>query len=315
MGRRLKTPALANGVVVEDRTASDVHVRIYRPAGLSGFVPALFWIHGGGFIAGRVEQDERSSAEFAHELGIVVVAVRYRLAPEHPFPAPLDDCYLALKWVFQDAGALGIDPSRIAIGGASAGGGLAAGLALMAHDRGEVTPVFQLLVYPMLDDRTTTRTDLDPANVRVWTVSSNRYGWTSYLGQISGGAGVSPYAAPARRASLSGLPPAWVGVGTLDLFHDEGVSYANRLAEAGVACELLVVPGAYHVFDWFSPQANVVKEFRASQVAALRRALSTPGDVLSSGATNAQPAPRSVLSLDAGVRTAGTRTRLGSRPI
>ena len=178
-----------------------------------------------------------------------------------------------MKGLHANAAALGVDPERIAVGGNSAGGGLAAGLALLAHDRREVPVRFQLLVYPMLDDRTVTRADVDASALRVWSVESNRYGWTSYLGQAPGGDAVSPYAAPARRGELVGLPPAWIGVGTLDLFHDEDVAYAGKLEAAGVACALTVIPGAYHGFDVMAPKARVSRAFRDAQLQALRVAL------------------------------------------
>jgi acetyl esterase/lipase len=253
--------------------APDVFLRIYRPRSLRTAAPALFWIHGGGFILGHPFQDEAANISFARTLGITVAAVRYRLGPEHPSPAAVDDAYAALTWLFAHAEERLIDPTRIAVGGASAGGGLAAGLVLYAHDRGEVQPAFQLLVYPMLDDRTVLRTDMDTRNVRMWTPGSNRFGWTSYLGVEPGSADVPPYAAPARRENLAGLPPAWIGVGTLDLFHDEDLVYAERLAASGVPCELLVVDGAFHGFDAAFRKAGVSKDFHRAQTAALRGAL------------------------------------------
>ncbi len=268
-----RTPPVPDDMLVEDVSAPGVGLRIYRPKVVTGVVPALFWMHGGGYIIGNPEQDEAGSIAFARELGITVAAVRYRLAPAHPSPAAVEDAHAGLRWLVENAAARGVDPARIAIGGASAGGGLAASLALYAHDRGEVTPAFQLLVYPMLDDRTVLRTDQDTRNVRVWTARSNRFGWTSYLGGPPGAEGVSPYAAPARRADLSGLPPAWIGVGTLDLFHDEDLAYAERLVDSGVPCELHVVPGAFHGFDALFARAGVTREFRAEQVRALRAAL------------------------------------------
>ncbi len=275
VAKRVKPPKVAD-VDVENLTlpgAPEVGVRIYRPKNLKTPAPALLWIHGGGFIIGTPEQHELSSAAYARELGIVVVAVRYRLAPTHPYPTPLEDCYSALKWLHSNAGALGVNPARIAIGGASAGGGLAAGLALLAHDRKEVAVVFQLLVYPMIDDRTVTRTDHDTSNIRVWTTGSNRYGWRSYLNQEPGASEVAEYAAPARRKDLSGLPPAWVGVGTFDLFHDEDLEYARRLNAAGVPCQVTVVPGAFHGFDGLKPKSTVAQEFRQSHLGLLRKAL------------------------------------------
>ena len=273
--RTVRTPAAPDDMLIEDVTAPGVSLRVYRPRYLEGVAPALLWIHGGGYIGGFPEQDEATSIGFARELGITVAAVRYRLAPAHPSPAAVEDAYAALRWLVAHAGERGIDPARIAIGGASAGGGLTAALALYAHDRGEVRPAFQLLVYPMLDDRTVLRTDLDTRDVRVWTARSNRFGWTSYLGQEPGAAGVSPYAAPARRGDLSGLPPAWIGVGSLDLFHDEDLAYAQRLSQAGVPCEVVVVPGAFHGFDAVLRNREVSRGFRAAQARALRGALLT----------------------------------------
>jgi acetyl esterase/lipase len=253
--------------------APDIPVRLYRSRAARGVTPALLWIHGGGMISGTPRQDERTSIAFARTLGVSVVSVDYRLAPQHPAPAALEDCYAVLAWMVDRADDLEIDPARIAVGGASAGGGLAAGVTLMAHDRGEVDPAFQLLVYPMLDDRTVVRTDHDVPGVRVWTKDSNRYAWTSYLGADPGGPEVSPYAAPARRDDLSGLPPAWLGVGTLDLFHDEDLDYARRLRAAGVPCEVVTIPGAFHGFDAIAPRAEVSRRFLRAQIAALEGAL------------------------------------------
>jgi len=272
----------ADDVTVEDVTvpgaegAPAFRVRLYRPTDGVGPVPALVWFHGGGYMIGSPEQDQRNLIAMVRELGIAVAAVQYRLAPQHPFPAPADDGYAGLRWLHDQAETLGIRPDRIAIGGASAGGGLAAGVALMAHDRAEVPVAFQLLIYPMLDDRTVLRTDIDTSRLRMWSTRGNAFGWTSYLGSQPGGPGVSPYAAPSRSLDLSGLPPAWVGVGTFDLFHDEDVAYAERLSAAGVPCQLHVVPGAYHGFDGVSPKAAVVKQFHQSYVDAMRPALFAP---------------------------------------
>jgi acetyl esterase/lipase len=199
---------------------SDVSVHVFRPASARPRTPALLWIHGGGMVLGDAAQDSRFCRRIAEQLNIVVVSVEYRLAPEHPFPTPLEDCYAALRWLARQAD---VDPARIAVGGASAGGGLAAALALLAKERGEIRPVLQLLSYPMLDDRTTTRTDIDPRSLRVWSPYSNRFGWSAYLGPATADGNVPPLAAPARYDDLSGLPPAWIGVGTNDLFHDEDV--------------------------------------------------------------------------------------------
>lgn len=251
----------------------DVAVRLLRPALADGPVPVLLWVHGGGLVSGSPEQDDRANAAFVRSLGIAVAAVRYRLAPDATAPAAAEDVHSALVALTQRAARLGLDPERIAIGGASAGGGLAAAATLLAADRHEPLPVFQLLVYPMLDDRTVTRTDVDTSGVHVWTPGSNRFGWTSYLGVEPGSPDVSEYAAPGRRTDLRGLPPAWVGVGSNDLFHDEDVAYAERLRDAGVACELEVVPGAFHGFDALFPKAGVSRAFWLAQARALKGAL------------------------------------------
>jgi acetyl esterase/lipase len=197
--------------------------------------------------------------------------VDYRLAPAHPFPAALDDCSTALRWLHAQAGPWGVDPTRVAVGGESAGGGLAAALAQRAHDEG-VDVRFQLLVYPMLDDRTVLAAH-QPETL-VWTSPSNRAGWTAYLGHPVRPAEERPYAVPARRADLSGLPPAWVGVGDQDLFLDEDLAYADRLRAAGVGCEVELVPGLYHGAYGLAPGTSAVGEhFRERSVEAVRAAL------------------------------------------
>ena len=268
-----KPPRTPDDIVIEEIAEEGARLRVYRPVAATGTTPALFWIHGGGYIQGSPIQDEAFAIAVARELGITVASVRYRLAPTHPSPAAIEDAYAGLLWLKNHAAERGVDPARIAIGGASAGGGLAAGLVLYAHDRGEVHPVFQLLRYPMLDDRTVTR-GLDDRLARLWTNQNNRYGWTAYLGQEPGSPGVSEYSAPARREDVTGLPPAWIGVGTLDLFHDEDLEYARRLREAGVEVSVDVVPGAFHGFDAvFFGKTGVVKDFQRAQIEALRAAL------------------------------------------
>ncbi len=258
---------------IERADQTQIRIRIYQPQALSSKAPALLWMHGGGYVIGAPEQDDTYVAPFVQEMGMLVVSVDYRLAPDHPFPAPLEDCYTALRWLAAQAGALGIDPGRIAIGGDSAGAGLAAALAQLAHDRGEIRPAFQLLIYPMLDDRTAARAEFDPEAYFVWNNVSNRFGWEAYLSQPCGAETVPAGSVPARRADLAGLPPAWIGVGTLDLFYDESVAYARRLQEAGIPCELVTVPGAFHGFDLLAPKVQVVKDFRKSQVQALKNVL------------------------------------------
>jgi len=272
----LKMPAgiqVKNTFIATPDQKKQIRIRIYQPQATASKVPALLWMHGGGYVIGVPELDDTYVVPFIQEIGVVVVSVDYRLAPDHPFPAPLEDCYAALQWLAAQAGTLGIDPNRIAIGGDSAGAGLAAALAQLAHDRGEIRPVFQLLVYPMLDDRTATRKDIDPKAHFAWNNTNNRFGWESYLNQSCGAETVPAGSVPARRADLSGLPPTWIGVGTIDLFYDEDVVYAQRLKEAGVPCELAIVPGAFHGFDLLAPEMQVVKNFRKSQVQALKNVL------------------------------------------
>jgi acetyl esterase/lipase len=260
--RRFATPK-ARKVSVSD--TADVYF-VGPPSGRSP-APALLWMHGGGMVIGTVASEFSAiNKRFNPHLDVAMAFVEYRLAPKHPFPAAMDDCAAALAWL---ADQPDVDRNRIAIGGGSAGGGLAAGLALRARDQMDVDPVFQLLVYPMIDDRTAQRTDLDDMPVKGWNQTCNRFGWSSYLAGATGD-DVHPHAAPSRAEDLSGLPPAWIGVGTIDLFHDEAVEYARRLQEAGVPCELKVVEGAYHGFDMGS--APVVEDFHRSKIDALHKA-------------------------------------------
>ena len=282
--KKMVTALLANLPAVEAVTSEDqfapsskgdpaVRIRVYRPSDQAATLPALYWIHGGGYVMGDIDQDDRLMAQLVKRIGCVAVSVDYRLAPEHPFPAPVEDCYSGLKWLFAHANELNVDPSRIAIGGASGGGGLAAGLALLVRDRGEVKVAFQLLIYPMIDDRNATPASYAITDPRMWNRESNRLGWKAYLGRDGGGADVSPYAAASRATDLKNLPPAYIPVGALDLFVDENIEYAQRLVQAGVPTELHVYPGAFHGFDLFAPSATVSKQFKADRDDALRRAL------------------------------------------
>ncbi|ODR05070.1 alpha/beta hydrolase [Mycolicibacillus koreensis] len=258
---RLVGPPLSRGVTTT--TLDDgTRIRLHRPAGVTEPTPALLWLHGGGYVLGTARQDDRLCRRFAEELGATVAAVDYRFAPEHPYPAALDDAYAGLRWL---ASLPGVDPTRVAVGGASAGGGLAAALALRAHDRGEHPLVLQLLAYPMLDDRSAASPP-DP-RYRLWTPASNRFGWSCYLGDTDPATAV-----PARRGPLAGVAPAWIGVGTHDLFYAENLTYAERLIAAAVDCHLEVVPGAFHGFDLLAPAKSVSRAFFASQCARLRAA-------------------------------------------
>lgn len=271
---RLLTPLLdrrgaPEGGELAEVSGRSVRVHLPRDAG-DGPLPALLWVHGGGYVLGHAAQEDKLARFYADQLGVIVAVPDYRLAPEHPFPAGLHDCHDALVWL---AGRDDVDADRIVIGGASAGGGLAAGLALLARERGEVSPVFQLLVYPMLDDRTAIQPQPDPERFRIWDERANRWGWGAYLGRAPGGPDIDPQAAPARADDLAGLPPAWIGVGTYDLFHDEDMAYAERLAAAGVPCDVLVVDGAYHAFDSLRWDTPVSHSFREAQIEAVSAVL------------------------------------------
>jgi len=258
---------------VDEREPVPVH--LYEPAERVRPSGALYWIHGGGFIMGTPAIGHEFCSRVAAELGVLVVSVDYRLAPEHPFPTPLEDAYTGLSWLSDRAEELGVDTARIAIGGDSAGGGLAACLVQLAHDRREVPVCFQLLVYPMLDDRSVLRVDHAGTGDFVWSPPSNRFGWTCYLGRPPVADSAPAYAAAARRDDLSGLAKAWIGVGELDLFHAEDVAYAERLRAAGVDVELVVVPGMYHGADAIPPAAFApsMVGFNASKLDALRSAI------------------------------------------
>jgi triacylglycerol lipase len=252
----------------------DVRVLVYIPKNVSTPLPALLWIHGGGYVFGSAEQDDLQVKSIVSTVECAAVSVDYRLAPETPHPGPVEDCYAALKWLYMHAGELGVDATRIAIGGASAGGGLTAGLALLTRDRGEVPLAFQLLIYPMLDDRTVTSAEPHPyTGEYIWTTDANRFGWTALLGQEPGGPDVSPYAAAARAEHLEGLPSTFISVGALDLFLEEDLEYARRLMRAGVPTELHVYSGAFHGFNMVAG-AKVVRSFVRDQLDALTRAFS-----------------------------------------
>ncbi|MGO8947884.1 MAG: alpha/beta hydrolase [Ktedonobacterales bacterium] len=253
--------------------APDVRVLVYEPTSAPRPLHALVWIHGGGYVIGSAEGDDLNLKSIVRAVGCAAVSVDYRLAPETPYPGPIEDCYAALKWLTTEAEALGVDTSRIAIGGVSAGGGLAAALALLARDRGELPVAFQLLIFPMLDDRTAATSDPHPYTGEfVWTPDANYFGWSALLGQPPGGEGIPLYAAAARAEHLEGLPPAYISVGSLDLFLEEDVEYARRLLRAGVPTELHVYPGAYHAYQW-TPDAWMSQAEAQNRIEALRRAL------------------------------------------
>jgi triacylglycerol lipase len=253
--------------------APEVPIRIYRPLHSVGPTGCILHIHGGGFVLGAAEPLEPMHRALAADLNCCIVSVNYRLAPETPFPGAVEDCYAALRWIFETADQLGVDRARIGVMGESAGGGLAAALALLARDRAQFPLAFQHLIYPMLDDRTCVREDVHPyAGEFLWTADKNLFGWSSLLGTAPGSDGISPYAAPARAVDLSRLPRTFISVGTLDLFLEEDIEYARRLMRDGVPVELHVYPGAFHAFD-IAPDAPVAVAARAHSRNALRRML------------------------------------------
>lgn len=267
------------GVVSSDHYAPgpdggpEVMVRIYQPEARPDTLPALLWIHGGGYVLGRVQWDDLRAKGMVLALNCVVASVEYRLAPEHPFPAPLEDCYSALKWLADSADQFGINSARIAIGGASAGGGLAAGLGLLARDRAEVDVCYQLLIYPMIDDTNVEQAGPDVPDAPLWTRANNLVGWHSYLGEEPGSEGISAYAAAIRAEDVSGLPPTYIGVGTPDLFRDEDIAFAQRLMKAGVPTELHVYADGFHGFDGFAAESDAAQRFTAEHTCLLSRAL------------------------------------------
>lgn len=257
--------------------APTVGVRLYTPKSRQGVLPCLLHIHGGGYVVGTAAAQDPVHRRLALDAGCIIVSVEYRLAPETKFPGSVEDCYAALRWITAQATPLGLDPKRIGVIGESAGGGLAAALALLVRDRGELSLAFQHLVYPMLDDRTVTSTEPHPfAGEYIWTPHNNAFGWSCLLDVPPGAPGVSPYAAAARAADLSGLPPAFISTGALDLFIDEDVDYARRLSRAGVPVELHVYPGAIHAFD-LAPDVEIADTARRDSLAALKRALHRTG--------------------------------------
>ena len=231
---------------------------------------AVLWIHGGGYLIGSAEDDR--ARRMANELDCTVVSVDYRLAPEHPFPAGLNDCLAAYDWLIDAASLLNVDVSKIAIGGASAGAGLAAGLALKLRDLEKAMPAFQLLLYPMIDNLHETRSG-QYENHPVWPRATSFNAWEMYLDGTPG-LDASIYAAAARAEDLSSLPPAYLCVGTEDLFYDEDVAFASRLNAAGVPCELAVFPGLYHAADTFLFDAKISQRLHRSMMSALRDAIS-----------------------------------------
>jgi acetyl esterase len=273
-----QTMTKKGGVTIEERNvpgpkgAPDVHLIIFSSSEKTKPTPGLFYIHGGGFIMCNAKIFSADCERIVENAGCVVVSVDYRLAPEHPFPAALEDCYSALRWMFASASNLGVDPARIAIGGESAGAGLTAAVTLMARDRKEVKPMFQVILSGCLDDRHTTPSMHAITDRKIWNRASSLFAWKSYLGSNYSGE-VSPYAAPIRAKDLSGLPPAYIMTSELDPMRDENIEYALRLLQAGVSTELHVFPGAFHGFEQF-PTAAVSLRGINDYIDSLKRAFS-----------------------------------------
>jgi acetyl esterase/lipase len=251
--------------------APDISVRIYRPVDATGTLPGIYFIHGGGMILGNVEGEDPVASAICEHVGAVVVSVEYRLAPEHPHPAQSEDCYAGLVWMARNAAELGFDPDRLAVYGGSAGGGLTIAVVLLARDRGFPAIRFQMPIYPMIDDTNETASSHEITDVGVWDRSANIEAWQWYLG----GGKADQYAAPTRAEDLSGLPPAFIDVGTVDMFRDEDIAFAMRLMQAGVPTELHVNPGAYHASEVLAPQAELSRRIWERRFEALRRGLSS----------------------------------------
>jgi acetyl esterase/lipase len=265
-------------VAIENAVASlpgrpSVPVRLLRPPKPDGLLPAVCYLHAGGRVMGSPVHEDGMAAALARDVGCLVMAPTYRLAPEHPHPAALDDVEVSLRWLHSQADELSVDRGRVALYGRSAGGGLAAAAALRARAQRGPAIAFQLLVYPMLDDRNDTVSSYEITDLGVWDRAANLEAWAWVLGDAVAGAEVPAHAAPARATDLSGLPPTFIDTGELDLFRDEDIAYAARLLAQGVSTELHVYPGAHHAFDEISPDADLSRRAQHSRVAALRRAL------------------------------------------
>ncbi|BAL87684.1 hypothetical protein AMIS_24640 [Actinoplanes missouriensis 431] len=283
--RRAAVAAIGSDIPDELRDAVRWHdnsvpagpdVRVYVPAGASGALPGILYIHGGGMVVGTVGGADADAAELCARVGAVVVSVEYRLAPEHPYPAAVEDCYAALRWMVSN---VDFDTGRLAVYGPSAGGGLAIATALMARDRGGPAITFLMPIYPMIDDRNDTASSREIVDVGVWDRATNIEAWAWYLG----GRDADAYAAPARAVELAGLPPTFIDVGTVDLFRDENIVFAQRLMAAGVPTELHVHPGGYHGAEALAPEVALSRRMRELRWDALRRALAAPAAAVARG--------------------------------
>lgn len=249
----------------------DISLLICRPTAPAGTLGCVYHIHGGGMVLGDNRSGILTMLDWAERYDLVVVSVEYRRAPETPHPGPVNDCYAGLRWTAAHAAELGFDPGRLLVAGGSAGGGLAAAVALMARDTGGPALLGQVLMSPMLDDRNDTPSAVQMAGRGLWDRTANQTGWSSLLGDAAGGPDVSPYAAPARAEDLSGLPPAFIDVGSAETFRDEDVTYASRIWQAGGVAELHVWPGGFHGFDGLAPAAALSHDAVQARVRWLDR--------------------------------------------
>lgn len=263
----------AEGIKIRNQPVGATRVRIYEPENPGS--GALVWIHGGGLILGKPEQDDLMVSELARDLNVKVFSLAYRVAPKHPFPTPLNDCIAGYQWLLDNAEGLGVDSSNIVISGASAGGCLAASLALTLRDSGK-SPKANAFLYPMLDDRTAANLELDGTSL-IWTNKSNRWAWTQYLGYEAGTKEPVKYSVPGRAEDLTGLAPTWIGVGDVDLFYAEDVVFANRLLLAGVETQLKIFKGYPHAAEAMVPNAEISKRFKADLTSFIRQQLRRDG--------------------------------------
>lgn len=241
--------------------AGQLRLCVYRPFDQKEAAPGILWIHGGGYAFGKPEQDERFIHHFVIEHGCTVVAPDYCLSVHKPYPAALEDCYLALKWLQEHVRELQVNPNQLMVGGESAGGGLTAALSIYARDKDEVAIAYQMPLYPMIDDRMTTKSARNN-DAPVWNTKSNENGWKLYLGSLYGTNNVPPYAAPARLNNFTGLPPAFTFVGNIEPFYDETVAYMEQLKAVGISVEYYVFEGCYHAFDIIAPKSPQAKRAR-----------------------------------------------------
>ena len=256
-------------VIVGSEGTPDIPVRIFRPAGTADVLPGIYYIHGGGMSMGNIDGDAFISAMLCEAINAVIVSIEYRLAPEHPYPAAVEDCYGALAWMAESAAQLGFDSERLAIYGGSAGGGLTIATALTARDRGGPALCSMMALYPMIDDRNETPSSREIIDVGIWDRDANHEAWGWYLG----GKPADGYAAPSRAENLSNLPPTFIDVGEVDLFRDEDIAFAARLLQAGVPTELHVYPGSYHASEVFAPDAALSATIWQRRIESLKRAL------------------------------------------